>query len=156
MAVTASVYGKCPQNMALGNMVTWNTNTNFKIMLVGASYTFDRDAHELYSSTGVSTNELTTANGYTVDTKTFSGNTCSADYDTSTDRTRLKVTSPGTTAWTAGAGQTLTAYGAIVYRAATTKFLLCYINFGAAMSATNDNLTITWDSTDGVMYFTVS
>jgi hypothetical protein len=119
----------------------WLSDT-IKVALTTSAYTPDQDAHEFFSSV---TNELPTANGYTAGGLTLASKTVAAD--TATNQTRLDAADA---VWTAGAGQTLTARRAVIYKStgvAGTSPVLGWIDFGADVVATSDNLTVQFDPT---------
>lgn len=146
MAVTAKWYGKAHVHNVKGE-IAYLTDT-IKIILVGAGYTLDQDAHETYAD--VVASELTTGNGYTIGGAVLA--TKSVTYDGVTNRTRLFAANA---VWTPSAGQTLSASGCIIYKSSgtnSTSWLIGYVNFGQVISATGAALTINWDVTDGMMY----
>ena len=148
MAATTTVYNTAPKH--LDDDVDWVSDT-IKVVLVSSAYTFSA-AHEFFSSI---TNELTTANGYTA-----GGATLGTKSRTQTGA--VTAYKAAATTWTPGAGQTLAARRAIVYKdtgSAATSPLLCSVlmdNTPADVSATNAAFTLTWDSTDGVFKITTS
>jgi hypothetical protein len=125
----------------LATSTSWTTDT-IKVMLCSASYTPNQDTHEFKSSV---TNELPTANGYTLRGATLATKTATSD--AATNETRL---GSAPVVWTAGSGQTLTARYAVVYKDTGTDGtspLLGWVDFEADVSATNDTFTITPDAT---------
>ena len=128
-----------PKNLAANT--SWTTDT-IKILLCTSAYTPNQDTHEFKSSV---TNELPTANGYTLRGATLASKTATAD--AATNETRLNSAA---VTWTPGAAQTLTARYAVIYKDTGTDGtspLLGYIDFEADVSATNDSFTITPDAT---------
>lgn len=136
----AKWYTNGPKSLTTGT-VGWTTST-VKVLLCTSSYTPNQDTHEFKSAV---TNELPTANGYTLRGATLGTKTATAD--TATNETRL---GSAAVVWTAGSGQTLTARFAVLYVDSgtdATSPLLGYIDFEADVSATNDTFTITPDAT---------
>ena len=147
-AATTTVYNTAQKH--LDDDVDWSSDT-IKVALVSSSYTFSA-AHEFFSSI---TNELSTANGYTAGGATLGSKS-------RTQTSTVTAYKAAATTWTPGAGQTLTARRAIVYKdtgSAATSPLLCSVLLDSApadVSATNAAFTLTWDSTDGVFKVTAS
>lgn len=147
MAVTAKWYANGLLNLLNGNS-DFLTDT-IKVALCSSSYTPNQSTHDFFNDV---TNELTTANGYTAGGATLGTKTATLSSLT----TALKAAD---TVWTPGAGETLTARYAVIYRStgtASTSALLGYVDFGADVSAIGDDFTIDWDNTDGVLKATVS
>lgn len=147
MAVTTTPYGQAPLNFAKGSVI-WLTDT-IKCGLVTASYTFNKDTHQFYSDI---TNELSTANGYTVGGVTLGSKTLT--YATASDTTVLDAADA---AWTVPPAQTLTCRGSFVYKStgtASTSPLIGFVDFGTDQLTTNDVFTIAWDTVLGVCNFT--
>lgn len=115
-----------------------------KVTLHTSAYVPNQATHEFASSL---TNELPTANGYTVGGATLG--TKSVVVTSLTTAYRAAATS-----WTASGS--LTARWAVVWKdtgVATTSPLLAYVLLDSApadVTATNAAFTLTWDATDGV------
>lgn len=147
LAVTGFWYGNGVKHVVTDAI--WTSDT-IKVALTTSTYTPDQDAHEFFSSV---TNELATANGYTAGGLTLG--TKSVAYDATTNQTRFIAANAQ---WTATAGNSITARKAIIYKStgtASTSPLLGWVDFGADVTATGDNFTITWDAT-GVLRITAS
>jgi hypothetical protein len=143
MAITASRYGHVGGQFAAAN-INWVTHT-IKVALCASGYTPDLDNHEYFSSV---TNELAAGNGYTVGGAILGTKTTA--YVPADDQTALRAAN---TVWTPGAGETLTARYAVVYRdtgSAATSPLIVLVDFGVNLSATGASLTIDWNDTGGV------
>lgn len=147
MAVTASVYGAAAKHLANGDVI-WKASggSDIRVALVGSGYTFDAD-HETWTSLGA--NEIAAGSGYTAKGAALSMS--DPTYDTASNETRL-ASSSATLAWSSA---TITAYGAVVHKYNATDgsdYLLCYINFGGAVSCTSSTFTITWAATGIIKY----
>jgi hypothetical protein len=144
MAISAVKYGKAGQNFAAGN-IAWTTHT-IKCALTTSSYVPDYDNHEFFASI---TNEVAAGNGYTAGGATLG--TKSVVYSSSEDMASLRAAN---TIWSPGAGETLTARYAVVYRdtgtASTSPLIMC-VDFGVNLSATGAAFTIDWNDTGGVL-----
>lgn len=139
MPVTTKWYTNGPK--ALIDGVSWTGGT-IKVALVNA-YVFNQDTHT--SFTDVAATALGTANGHTARGLALTARTVTTD--AATNQTRLDAADPS---WTAGAGQTLSATGAVIYNDTgvnSTSLLLGYINFDATLSATGAAFTIQLDPT---------
>ena len=150
MAVTAAWYGKAALHLAAGD-IDYDANT-IKVALLTSAYTFNQDTHETYAD--IVGNEVAAGNGYTARGAALASK--SITYDAATNRARLFAAN---TAWTPGAGQTLTAAKAVIYKDTgtnTTSYLLGYVDFGATISAIGAPFTISWDTTDGLLYLNVA
>ena len=148
MAYTIYAYTAFPYHLGRAEIALHSAD--LRMCLVSSSYVFDQDAHEDYADV---TNELTTANGYTVGGQSLTGVTWTKD--NATGRTRLTANSP---AWTAGSGQTLTAAGAVLRKydaTAGSSWLMFYLDFGGNRSASNEVFRINPDATDGFGYLAV-
>lgn len=146
MAVSTARYGKSGGQFASGNIIWAGTTHNIKVALTTSSYTPNLDTHEFFSSV---TNELGTANGYTAGGQLLATRTTT--YLSDDDQTALKAAD---SVWTPGAGETLTARYAVVYRdtgTAATSPLIILVDFGANLSATGAAFTIDWNDTGGVL-----
>jgi len=135
MAITAKRFGNATLK-ALNKEVDWDTDT-IKVMLCTSTYVPDQDTHIYKSSI---TNEVIgtgyTAGGVTLTTKTIG-------YTGATNVTKLDADD---VTW---ASSTITARYAVIYvdtGVDATSVLLGYVDFGADVSSTNGNFTITWDA----------
>lgn len=149
MAVTASLYGLGLTHIGRGDVVF--TTDTIKVALLGSGYVFAQDTHEFFSD--VSASEVT-GSGYTAGGQALG--TKAVDYDAASNEVRYTAAN---TVWTAASGETLAAYGAVVYQDTgdpSTSVLLDYVDFGAEVSATGGDFTIDWDDTSGVIRLTVS
>lgn len=142
MAVTAKVYNAAITSLA-NKEIDWGTDT-IKVMLTTATYTPSQTAHQYKSSV---TNEVTgtgyTAGGATLASKTeaFTG--------------QVKAFDAADVTWSSS---TITARYAVVYASTgtdATSPLICYIDFGADVSSSGGNFTITWDAA-GIFTVTVA
>jgi len=145
MAVSAKWYGQAVSS-AFTKKINF-TSDALKVMLCTSSYVPDQDNHQFQSSI---TNEVVgtgyTAGGAALSSVTFTYNS-------------------GTNVWTLDAADsvwassTITARYAIVYDStpgtAATNPLVLYVDFGADVTSTAGNFTITWDSA-GIGTITVS
>lgn len=142
-AAQTLVYGTAQKHLDAD--VDWVADT-IKMTLHTSAYTFNQATHEFFSSV---TNELGTANGYTA-----GGATLASKSVTVTSLTTAYKAAAVT--WTPGAGQTLTARFAVVWKdtgSAATSPVLARILLDSApadVSATNAAFTVTPDATDGV------
>ena len=102
-------------------------NDSFKIILMDTGFVFNKDTHHAYAN--VSASELSTGNGYTVNTKTLGTATVTED---DTDD-RCEVTWDGVT-WTASGGSIGPTPGAIIFdntvTTPTANPIIGYIDFG--------------------------
>lgn len=102
-------------------------NDSFKIILMQSGFTFNKDTHHGYAD--VSASELSTANGYTANTKTLAS--VSVTEDDTDDRT--EVTWANVT-WTASSGAIGPSPGAIIFddtvSTPTADPIVGYIDFG--------------------------
>lgn len=143
MAVTSKIYGLALQSI-LNAEVDFDTDT-IKAMLCTSAYVPNQDTHRYKSSV---TNELPTANGYTLRGVTLTGKTVA--YDTTTNTLTLDAADP---AW---ASSTLTARYLIFYKDTgtdATSPLLAYVDFGADVSSTSSTFTYQIPTT-GIAQFT--
>lgn len=146
MAVTANVYGLFYKS-AFNKELDLDTDT-IKVMLCTSSYTPNQDTHQYKSSV---TNEVTgtgyTAGGLTIvsPTVTYNTGTNTVTFDSTTDPQ-----------WT---GSTITARYAVYYDATpgsdATRPLISYVDFGADVTSTAGNFTITLDAA-GIFTVTVA
>lgn len=146
MAVTAAWFGRASQHLVAGD-IDFDAH-DIKVMLLVAGYVFDQDAHEDYAD--VMASEIASGNGYASGGALLG--TKSTTYDASVNRTRLFASN---VVWTPGAGQTLAAGHAIIYKDSgtdATSWLMGYVNFGATITAVGAPLTINWDPNDGLLY----
>jgi hypothetical protein len=129
------MYGNCLLK-ALNKEINWSSDT-IKVMLCTNAYTPDQDAHIYKSSI---TNEVTgtgyTAGGITLASKTIT-------YNSSTNTITLDAAD---VTWSTS---TITARYAVIYDSTgtdSTSALLAYVDFGADVSSSGGNFTITWDA----------
>lgn len=138
MAITVAGY-------ALGWMNAWTTGIDldaatWKLALATTTYVPDRDTHDFYNDL---TNELTTANGYTLGGVTLAA--IAVTYDSASDQVRLDSADPS---WTFSANVTW-RYG-IAYidtaGAATTDPLMLLLDWGTSQTVSGV-YTVTVDPT---------
>lgn len=145
MAVTAKWYGNALLK-ALNKEIDWDTDT-IKVMLCTSTYIPDQDTHAYKSDV---TSEVT-GTGYTAGGATLASKTA-----TYTGATNVIALDAADVTWTAS---TITARYAVIYDDTpdldTAKPLLGYVDFGADVSSTNGNFTITWDAA-GIFILTVA
>lgn len=136
MAVSAKLYGLGLKSMASGLMDL--SSDTLKVMLCTSSYTPDQDAHQFKSSV---TNEVS-GTGYTAGGATLGSVTL-----TYTAGTNTLAFDAADVTWSTS---TITARYAVVYDSTpgtdATDPLICYVDFGADVSSTAGNFTITWDA----------
>lgn len=138
MAITVTGYPLGWQNCFSAGIdmdaATW------KLALLTASYTPDRDTHDFYNDL---TNELATASGYTAGGVTLSG--IAFSYDATSDQVRLDFSDPS---WTFSGSVTF-RYG-VAYidtaGASTTDPLMLLLDWGASQTVSGV-YTITVDAT---------
>lgn len=118
-----------------------------KVLLVTDTYTPNFDTGAL-RSTGV-TNELSTAGGYTQNSKTVGGTPTYALGALGHD---LKYTWSTTVSWTSAS---FTARGMVLTTAVSDGLLIMAATFGADYTATNGTFTIT-AHTNGIYYITLA
>lgn len=152
MAVTAVLVGSVVAK-AFNKEIDFDTDT-IKFALMGSGFAIAQDTHDYFND--VSANELATANGYTAGGLTVT--TKAITYDSASNYTVFDCDDPS---WTASG--TLTAYGAVLYVAtgtASTSAIIGEIDFGGAVSATNDVWKYTVPAvsggTGGMFRFTVA
>lgn len=125
------IYNSAVNDLATGAL-DFDTDT-FKVMLVAAAYTPDKDAHAKRSDV---TNEVTGA-GYTAE---GAATACTVAKDLATDKVTLTFASA---AWPAS---TITAHGGVIYKAhggaAASDELVAYIDFGADIASANGTFTL--------------
>ena len=130
------VYNSFKQNIMNGN-IDLDTDT-IKVALVTSSYTVSQDDHEDYADI---TNEVANGNGYTTGGATLASKAVTKD---NTDNEG--VFDAADTAWTSS---TITARGAIVYKAsgvAGTSWFIRYIDFGSNQVSTAGTFTLQWNA----------
>jgi hypothetical protein len=144
MAVSAKMYGNCLLK-ALNKEIDWDTDT-IKVMLCTSTYTPDQDAHIYKSSV---TNEVT-GTGYTAGGATLASKTI-----TYTGASNTITLDAADVTWSSS---TITARYAVIYDdtgTASTSPLIAYVDFGADVSSSGGNFTITWDAT-GIVTITAA
>jgi len=149
---TAYMYGKTLAN-ALGGETAGETSKidylsdTIKICLLTNSYTPNQDTDETYSN--VSSYEVANGNGYTTGGATLASKTL-----VYTAGTNITVLSSAAVTWSSS---TITArYAAIYDDTDATKPLICYIDFGADKSSSNNSFVINPDATYGWVKATVT
>lgn len=145
MAVTAKLFGSFPAKLA-NKEIDYDSDT-IKVALVTSAYTPDQDAHDYFNDV---TNEVT-GTGYTAGGATLASKTV-----TYTAGTNTQAFDAADVTWAAA---TITARYAVIYDAtpgtAATNPLIGYVDFGADVSSTAGDFTITWDAA-GVFSVAVS
>lgn len=145
MAVSAFFYGLAFKS-AFNKEIDFDSDS-IKVMLCTSAYTPDQDTHQYKSDV---TSEVT-GTGYTAGGEALT--TASLTYTAGTNV--LKLDADDVT-W---AGSTITARYAVIYDSTpatdATRPLLAYVDFGADVSSSAGNFTITWD-TAGIATVTVS
>lgn len=135
MAVSTKVYAKFFTS-AFNKLLDVDSDA-LKAVLLTSAYTPGQTTHDFYDDL---TNELSTANGYTAGGVTLTTVTV-------TPSSLVITIDCDDIVWTATAGNTITARYCVIYDStpatAATKPLICYIDFGADVSATGAALTIT-------------
>lgn len=135
MAVTAKWYGKA-LSAAFNKEIDWNESNKIKLALCTSTYTPDQDAHDYFDDL---TNEVATAGGYTAGGAVIAS--CVVSY---TGAGNIFSLTGDPVTW---AGSTITArYGIVYYDSgvAATSPLLVYIDFGADVSSSGTDFTVTW------------
>lgn len=134
------IYNSFKRDIANGS-IDLDTDT-IKVMLVTSSYTPDIDAHAKRSDI---TGEVT-GTGYASGGAALEGKTVTVD--NTGNRGIFDATD---VVWTPA---TITARGAVLYKArggaASLDELICYIDFGADVSSTADDFTLTFHA-DGIL-----
>lgn len=133
MAVTAKLYGSFPAKLA-NKEIDWDSDT-IKVALCTSSYTPDQDVHDYFNDV---TNEVT-GTGYTAGGATLASKTV-----TYTSGTNTQAFDAADTVWSSS---TITARYAIIYEStgtASTSALIGYVDFGADVTSTAGDFTITW------------
>lgn len=152
---TAKSPTKLPQSM--NALAIDFVNQSIKVALITSLADWDQDVTQ-YWGTGAGSLQASEhsqgSTGYTTGGETLGGPK-TITQDNATNKTRFKGTLP---AWTAGAGQTISAVAAVVYRdtgTPATSPVLSVIDFEGTESATDGGtFTINVDGTDGV--FTIA
>lgn len=128
------IYNKCIENIVRGD-IDFDANT-FKVMLVTASYTPDKDADNDRADV---TNEVV-GTGYTTG---GTATTPTITLDTTNDRVDITFSS---VSW---ATATITARAAVIYKStgtAGTDLLVAYVDFGTNVSSTAAAFAVTFSS----------
>lgn len=145
MAVTAKVYGKFFLS-AFNKELDLDSDT-LKVMLCSSSYTPDQDTHQYKSSV---TNEVS-GTGYTSGGQALTSVTVA--YDGPSNTITLDAAD---TVW---GSSTITARYAVIYDSSpstdATRPLIAYVDFGADVSSSSGNFTISWNAS-GIVTVTVS
>lgn len=127
------IFNSCLDDVNNGNIDFGSDN--FKGLLVLAAYTPNKDTHLKRSDV---TNEVAAGSGYSTG---GAATTVTVTKDTANDRVDVAF---GAVAW---AASTITARGMVIYKSrgglASADELVCYIDFGADISSTNDTFTAT-------------
>lgn len=145
MAVTAFWYGKAFL-AAFNKEIDFNEATKIKVALTTSTYTPNQDTHDYFDDV---TNEVSSA-GYTAGGAELANG--AVTYDAGTNVVKFDGDD---VVWSAA---TITARYAVIYYntgTAGTSPLLAYVNFGADVTSTAGDFTITWHS-DGIAKVTVS
>lgn len=136
MAVTAFLYGKFFNELAAKD--TDIDGDAIKVMLCTSTYSPNQDTHEFKSDV---TNEVT-GTGYTATGKTLT--TPATSYTAGTNTWAFDADD---VTWTTS---TITARYAVVYDSTpgsdAARRLIGYVDFGADVSSTAGDFTITWDA----------
>lgn len=126
------IYNSFADDLNKGN-INPNADT-FKMMLVTASYTADKDADLKRSAV---TNEVT-GTGYSAGGATV---TCTVAKDTATDKETLTFSNPS---WS---NSTITARAGVIYKsrggASSADELVCYVDFGSNVTSTGGTFAVT-------------
>ena len=138
MPATGKLYGRATLSLFAGSITTAHP---WKVMLVGAGYTPDQDAHQVKADV---TNEYA-GTGYTAGGATLTN--VAVNYSAGTNTLTIDADD---VAWNG----TITARYAVVYDA-TTNALVGWVDFGAATSATGGTFTIEWNAA-GIITATVA
>jgi hypothetical protein len=136
MAVTALLYGKLWENQFGAAPINWGSDT-IKVALCTSTYTPNQDTHDFFNDV---TNEVT-GTGYTAGGATLASKTA-----TYTSGTNTCAFDAADVTWSTS---TITARYAVIYKStgtASTSPLVGYIDFGADVSSSGGNFTITFDS----------
>jgi hypothetical protein len=149
MAVTAALYGRSVLHFGKGEIAY--LGDSIKCALLGAAYTFDQDAHETFGD--VVAQEVA-GNGYTARGAALTGR--SVAYTAADNKTRFFAED---SFWVPASGQSLTASKAVIYKDTgtnSTSWLIGFVDFGAAITATGAPLTINWHDTEGLFFLGVN
>lgn len=149
MAVTAKASGQLLLKTFTGEPVNWTSDTIKVALLTQAGLAaWNQDTHiyvqDLINAQAAWEMSGTnySAGGATLGTKT-------TNYDSANNYTQLRAAS---TVWSTA---TITAaYGALVYKSTgnySTALILGVVDFGGAVSSSQGDFTIAWDSTAGVL-----
>lgn len=134
MAVSAKLYGSALAKLA-NKEIDFDSDT-IKVALATSAYTPDQDAHDYFNDI---TNEVV-GTGYTAGGATLASKTV-----TYTAATNTQAFDAADVVWPAS---TITARYAIIYDAtpgtAATNPLIGYVDFGADVSSTSGDFTISW------------
>jgi len=148
MAVTAYWYANALGNNFGGTAggatpVDFESNT-IKVALTTSDYTPNQDTHDFFNDV---TNEVT-ATGYTAGGATLASKAL-------TVTANVVAMDAADVTW---ATSTITARRAVVYKStgtASDDALLCWIDFGADVSSSSGDFTISWDAA-GIMTITAA
>jgi hypothetical protein len=145
VAVTISLFNTTTRKFADG---TFSPSVTYKINLYSA-FTFDATATTKTAAESGAT-QLTTANGYTQNSKTL------ANVATSTATTNDAIFDADDVTWTASGGS-IAATKALIYAdSLTNKDPVAFIDFGGTSTATDGtDFKIVW-SANGIVSFTYS
>ena len=145
MAVSAKFYGLAFKS-AFNKEIDFDSDS-IKVMLCTSSYVPDQDTHQYKSSV---TNEVT-GTGYTAGGEALAS--ASLTYTAGTNVLKLDGAD---TVW---ASSTITARYAVIYDSTpatdATRPLIAYVDFGADVSSSSGDFTITWDAA-GIATVTVA
>lgn len=148
---TTKVYGTTQKHLDAD--VDWVADT-IKVSQHTSAYTPNQSTHEYFSSV---TNELPTANGYTVGGATLGTKAV-------TVTSLVTAYKAATTSWPVASGQTLTARYAVVRKdtgTAATSPVLAYVDYATDQTASasggaSTSFDLVWDVTDGVFKVTAA
>lgn len=124
------IYNSCVDDAVRG-LIDFDGDS-FKLMLVTSGYAADKDAHTKRSDV---TNEATGV----VYASGGSATNVTVTKDTANDRVDIEFSD---VSW---ASETITAAGAVIYKTtgtASTDNLVCYLDFGGDVTATNGTFTV--------------
>lgn len=143
MAVTAFVYGQALKNIS---GAAYLADTMYGALVL-ATYTPNQDTHTMWSD--VVANEVANGGGYTTNGILLTTKTC-------TEAAKVLTFKADNLTW---AASTITARYAVIYDRTpatdATRPLLCWVDFGANVTSTNGNFTVTWNAS-GILTVTVS
>ncbi len=129
------IYNSMLDDLAKG-AIDFDTDT-FKLMLVAAGYTADKDAHTKRSDV---TNEVS-GTGYTAGGAAVA---CTVAKDTVNDKVTLTFANPS---WPAS---TITARGGVIYKsrggASSADEVVAYVDFGSNITSTGSTFAVTFSS----------